>query len=403
MRGFFVIDGVRRDSISALGRSLLLAGLVLGLCPGKGLGVEGDGVADSVPPRGPGGQTLRAPDVHLDAGLIYHVLPGEDTQVVFRSDARLLRIAGTCRRVVGYLVSPFDLEEGGHPVLGGAFRVPVASLTTGRTSEDRILQAKPLLRKADHPEILVRVLSSGPAQGFQEEAGVSSCRVDLELRIEMNGIEKDLTVPCELAFMPCTGATFSRGVGDFLALRSQFSVVSKDFDLLPPDPSYREKLAETIELDVFLMLNTVSPEKSLDPSVKREDHVRRLRYLTLLRDLDRPEEAYKLAHELAQEWWSDPHSLHQLVRITLDDEEIKTLDHPFLQEVMERAVELTAQSDPDVLETLAEIHVDRGDLAAALAVLDRAANRPEADGEEGLKARLEKARDRLRNGKSRRR
>ena len=101
---------------------VILAGLLTVVC---------GAAAAEVPPRSEGGQTLIVPREHLDLGEVYHVTPGAGTQLVWSNDAPLMRIMATCNRVVGYMVTPFDIEESQSPLLAGALRIPVASLSTG--------------------------------------------------------------------------------------------------------------------------------------------------------------------------------------------------------------------------------------------------------------------------------
>ena len=84
-----------------------------------------------VPPRSADGQTLVVPQSQRELGEVYYVVAGAGTQLSWESDAPLLRSVATCNRGVGYFVAPFELEQGKPPLLGGALRVPVASLRSG--------------------------------------------------------------------------------------------------------------------------------------------------------------------------------------------------------------------------------------------------------------------------------
>ena len=74
-----------------------------------------------VPPRSQAGQTLVAPKVHLDQGEIYHIYTGEDAQLLVTSTAQLQRLTVSCRRIVGYFVTPFDRTPDQPPITAGCF------------------------------------------------------------------------------------------------------------------------------------------------------------------------------------------------------------------------------------------------------------------------------------------
>ena len=110
------------------------------------------GLTAGVPDRSAGRQTLNVPEEHRELGEVYYVIPGAGTQLTWEADAPLLRSVATCNRVVGYVVAPFELKNGVPPLLGGALRIPVASLGTGYEHLDAALHGADRLDREQFPE-----------------------------------------------------------------------------------------------------------------------------------------------------------------------------------------------------------------------------------------------------------
>ena len=140
-----------------------------------------------VPPRSESGQTLVIPAEHLDAGDVYHVTPGSGTQFMWTAEAGLLRLTAVCNRVVGYFVSPFDIEDGQPPMVAGAFRIPVASLNTGLEQYDAELHSPMWLNAAEYPEITFITTKVGEAKLLSSEERSQKLRADRHRRTDGQG------------------------------------------------------------------------------------------------------------------------------------------------------------------------------------------------------------------------
>lgn len=358
--------------------SLLLTAVLL---PAPGL------QADQVPPRAASGQTLVIPAEQVELGEVYHVAPGTGTQLLWTSDAPLLRITSSCSRVVGYLVAPFDLENGQPPLLAGAFRVPVASLRSGVRDQDDVLHGPTALNVAEHPEITLRITGVSDVKFTGEEQQRKSCTLTAAAELTV----KDKTVPVELplqmTFVPFTWATMPVNLGDFVILRTHFDVKLADLgvQLSPrPNPDFQ---TEAVTLDWFLLCSLAPPDKNIDPAIKHEHYRGQLRLLTLLRDFDDPDKGYAFGRELARSLWDEPSgpnrdregavvrakALDRLASAVLTEDGIRTRDFGFVLELARRANELTAHQDPALLHTLARAYWDRGEPEPALKWIRQAA------------------------------
>lgn len=345
-------------------------------------------VGGDVPPRAESGQTLVIPAEHLELGEVYHVAPGTGTQLLWTSDAPLLRVTSSCSRVVGYIVAPFELEEDRPPLLAGAFRVPVASLRSGVREQDDVLHGPTALNVAEHPEITLRIMAVSDVKFTGKERQRKS--YTLTATAELSVKDKTVTVelPLQLTFVPFTWATMTVNLGDFVILRTHFDVKLADLgvQLSPrPNPDFQ---TESVTLDWFLLCSLAPPDKNIDPAIKHEHYRGQLRLLTWLRDFDDPEKGYAFGRELARTLWNEPSgpsrdregavlrakALDRLASAVLTEDGIRTRDFGFALELSHRANELTAHQDPALLHTLARTYWDRGEPGPALKWIRQAAD-----------------------------
>ena len=241
-------------------------------------------VAGEVPPRSEGGQTLEVPKEHLDLGEVYYVTPGEDTQLLCISDAPLQRVAVTCNRVVGYFVTPFEIIAGQPPLLAGALRLPIASLRAGTTQYNDVLRGPAFLNAAEYPEITFRLVRVADVALVSEENVRRRYSLTFAGELTVRDRVLELEVPVRVELIPFTWRTMARNVGELLTVRARLELKLADVGLEKPDRSFGERMADVLNLDLFLMCNTMSPEKNLDPQIKTAHVLRQLRFLTLLRD-----------------------------------------------------------------------------------------------------------------------
>lgn len=326
-------------------------------------------VADlpDVPPRGPSGQQLVVPERELDLGMVYHLETGKDAQLLARLEADLARTVLTCRRAVGYFVVPFDLDDEAEPIVSGALRIPVASLRTGFDQIDALLHAETMLDVAHYPEILYRLESVRGVEDITTDEGPREYRLKLLGALVIKDRPFPLEVEAEVRLLPFTWQTMSRNVGDLLRIKTSFEFSLADFGLSLPSPRYAGIFPASFDVDLYLVACTVPPNKTLDPAVPAEQHIRQLGFLTHLRDFDDPEKAYEMGREFAFSLREDAAALARLVRAVLTEPGIETRDLLFAWKLAQRALVLQGEgdADPDLLLLLAEVCDRRGDPAAA--------------------------------------
>lgn len=319
-----------------------------------------------VPPRSAGGQTLAVPDGHLELGDVYHATPGLGTQLTWTADAPLAHIVATCNRAVGYFVAPFDLEERQSPLLAGAIRIPVASLRTGIGSLDRELHGESVLHAAEYPEITLELTGVSDSKLVSDENGRKSYTLTAACRFTVKDKTLELDLPLRVTLMPFTWMTAQLGMGDALVLRTEFDVKRTDLPIQPPPRPNPDFHSESDHFELFLVCNTMSPERNLDPDIPHEVYRKQLRFITLLRDFDDPAQGYEFGRAFMKEIWGDAQALDRLASATLDEEGIQTRDLAFALKAAQRANDLTESKDAELLSTLARVYYEKGELATAI-------------------------------------
>ena len=79
-----------------------------------------------------------------------------------------------------------------------------------------------------------------------------------------------------------------------------------------------------------------------------------------------PDRAYGYGRELMKENWDSAHLLNQLAWFTVDDEAVTTRDLEFAMKAARQACELTDDADAGILDTLARVYHEKGDVKGAV-------------------------------------
>lgn len=342
-------------------RSIIILGIIF-----QFLILFGRSSVAQVPERSEAGQSLAVLDEHLDQGLIYYVWPGEDTQLMLKSRAYLQRTVVTTCRTVGYVVSPFDLEEDAmNPILAGAFRIPTISFRSGVDRGDNILQSKNFFNVEAYPEITFEVKSI--ADVVQTKKSDEAITYDLNLtgQISIKETIKEMTIPAKLEFIPMNYQIFSRTYDDVLILEGSTTIKFADFDW-KPGRQFADRINDEIDLDIYLLFSAISPDKSMDPTDHPGHHAKQLKFVTLLRDLNDAKAAYEFGESFLKEVWDSPRQLQRLARTTAKMDGILERDFNFALKAAKRASELSENKDASDLQMIASIFYDKRDLSSAI-------------------------------------
>jgi thiol-disulfide isomerase/thioredoxin len=107
----------------------------------------------------------------------------------------------------------------------------------------------------------------------------------------------------------------------------------------------------------------------LEEMIERDPNDATLRYdrfALLVGGLNRPDEGYKLGRAIVTETWDDPGMLNRIAWFVVDDQRVKVRDLVFAMRAARRACELTDDSDPAILDTMARIYHEMGDIENAI-------------------------------------
>jgi thiol-disulfide isomerase/thioredoxin len=110
-----------------------------------------------------------------------------------------------------------------------------------------------------------------------------------------------------------------------------------------------------------------------------------MKWRVLLLFAQRDDEAYSWGAKLIEKLWDDAQNLNEIAWTIVDDDKVKTRDLKFALKVAERANELTHSKDGAILDTLARVHHDSGNLDEAIRLQTLAVEHSEGE----LRAQLE--------------
>ncbi|MCZ6542443.1 MAG: hypothetical protein O6768_02125, partial [Planctomycetota bacterium] len=86
----------------------------------------------------------------------------------------------------------------------------------------------------------------------------------------------------------------------------------------------------------------------------------------MLKQRDDTAKTYVYGRTIMRQHWDEASTLNQLAWFTVDDEGVKNRDFEFAMEAALRANELTDAENAGILDTVARVYYERGDLASAI-------------------------------------
>jgi hypothetical protein len=86
----------------------------------------------------------------------------------------------------------------------------------------------------------------------------------------------------------------------------------------------------------------------------------------MLRESDDHGRTYDFGRALMRAHWDDSETLNSIAWFTVDDEGVKQRDLEFALEAALRANALTEEKNPSILDTVARVYFEKGDLKAAV-------------------------------------
>jgi hypothetical protein len=90
------------------------------------------------------------------------------------------------------------------------------------------------------------------------------------------------------------------------------------------------------------------------------------KFRVLLKTVNDPEAAYAVGRDLVRDKWNDASMLNEIAWYVVDEQGIGTRDFAFAMEAAQRANDLTNSSDPAILDTVARVYWEQGDVGKAI-------------------------------------
>lgn len=241
-------DGVRRWSVAMLAVTIT-AGIPSTLWAGAS--------------RAKRGLTLKVPAQHAKLGTVYYVHPGHDAQVTFTSDAPLEHIKGTTNQVVGYMVTAGSPTSDDFQIKAAEFHLPVKSFDTGIPMRNQHLQSGRWLNAKKYHDIVFTLSGTRNTQTVKSTDGFTTLSLDLVGKMTVKKATKEMVIPARITVMPKSSKTAFRAPGDLAAIRCAYTLKMADFGVGTGDPALKSgKLSDELQMETFLLLSTVSPDKS---------------------------------------------------------------------------------------------------------------------------------------------
>jgi len=320
------------------------------------------GAGAQTPERTPTGATLVVPDDHAALGAVYFVEVGPDVQVTFISDAPVERVVGASSAVVGYAVLAENPGSADSPLLAGAFRLPVASFETGIPLRNDHLRSARWMDAEAHPDVhfTLSAFQNAAIVKQDDEEGFTTWRGDLVGEMTIKGATRAVVIPARISLIDLGDNRQVRGGGKKLALRCQYTVNLSDYGVATNEQIIGTRMSDEIQLDQFLLLSQNNPEAGAGGNADLR------RFMTLLVRERNADAAYAMAPDLIEGNWSNAQTLNTIANIVTSEQAARQ-DMRLAFKCARRAAELTDESNPMILDTVAGLHFKAGDLESALA------------------------------------
>ncbi len=113
----------------------------------------------------------------------------------------------------------------------------------------------------------------------------------------------------------------------------------------------------------------------LDKQIEKSQNALRPRmqkFELLLSAMNRPDEGYAFGEELAKDEWDNPMLLNAMAWFVVDEPGIETRNLDFAMKLAKRANELTQEQDASIIDTVARVYFEKGDLKEAIRLQKKA-------------------------------
>lgn len=173
------------------------------------------------------------------------------SNIVFNSDAPLEKIKGTADEVVGeFKMDPSNIEA-----TTGRIEVKVESMSTSISKRDEHMRSEAWLDEQHFPTIVFDVQRLKDVV-VENRNGRRMAVAKAVGTFTLHGVTKPLTADVTLTFLPESEDTKKRAPGNFVSIKTNFTVALKDFNVVGKSGLVGSKVGEVIQIEANLFANS---------------------------------------------------------------------------------------------------------------------------------------------------
>lgn len=173
------------------------------------------------------------------------------SNIVFNSDAPLEKIKGTANDVAG----EFKLDPANIEATTGRFEVKVESMSTAISKRDEHMRSEVWLDALHFPTIVFDVQRLRDVV-VENRNGRRMAVAKAVGTFTLHGVTKPLTADVTLTYLPESNDTKKRASGDFVSIKTNFTVALKDFNVTGKAGLVGSKVGEEIQVEANLFANS---------------------------------------------------------------------------------------------------------------------------------------------------
>ena len=173
------------------------------------------------------------------------------SNIVFNSEAPLEKIKGTADEVAGeFKMDPSNIET-----TTGRIEVKVESMSTAISKRDEHMRGEAWLDAQHYPTIVFDVQRLKDVV-VENRNGRRMAVAKVVGTFTLHGVSKPLIADVTITFLPESDETKKRALGDFVSIKTTFTVALKDFNIVGRSGLVGSKVGELIQIEANLFANS---------------------------------------------------------------------------------------------------------------------------------------------------
>ena len=169
--------------------------------------------------------------------------------IKFKSSAPLEDIEGSADAISGFL----NFQPGNVAASAGKVQTAVSEMRTGISKRDKHLISDDWLDAEAHPHIVYELKKLQSVEVAEQTGERTVYKAVAVGSFTLHGVTKELSSPVTLTLIPESDKTRERAPGDFILIKTAFSIALADFNISGARGMVGSKVGESIELDVSLI------------------------------------------------------------------------------------------------------------------------------------------------------